>query len=238
MSRVPRGNTEQMQSVLATRPGRTLALSAAVFAGLVAAILLSEDVDRLDIRFVRFAQRETPDWLVDALRVLTYAGSAIVLGVVALVAATVLARRGRSRDAAFVIAASVAGLLVTQILKAAIRRARPELDAPLVQLATYSFPSGHVLAATATYGALAIVLYPWIRSRSGRIRVTVAVAALILLVAASRVVLGVHYLLDVTAGVVGGIALLSALLLVFERVPLRAGRLRRHEQAQRPGIDT
>lgn len=226
-----------MQSVLATRPARTLALSSAVFAGLVVAVLLSEDADRLDIRLVRFIHREAPEGLLDLMRVLTYAGSTIVLGVVALAAAIALSRRGRPRDAAFVVTAAVGGLLVTQLLKAAIRRSRPELDEPFVQLATYSFPSGHALAATATYGALAIVLAASMQTRRGRVLLAGALGTLVFLVATSRVVLGFHYLLDVTSGVAGGIALLSALLLVFEGVSTGDGRLSREQQPQRPRID-
>jgi undecaprenyl-diphosphatase len=131
----------------------------------------------------------------------------------------------------------VGGLLLTQLLKAAIRRSRPELDEPFVQLATYSFPSGHALAATATYGALAIVLAASMQTRRGRVLLAGALGALVFLVATSRVVLGFHYLLDVTSGVVGGIALLSALLLVFEGVSAGDGRLWREQQPQRPRID-
>jgi len=228
-----------MDSALARRSAVVLGVSTALFAILVAVLLLWDDVDRLDVRFVIWVHRTAPENVVDAMQVVTYAGSAIVLGVVALVSAVLLARRGRGHAAALLVAAAFGGLAATQILKAAIRRARPELDEPYLQLTTYAFPSGHALAATATYGALAMALYMSLRARRDRRLVLAAFGALILLIAASRVVLGVHYLLDVLAGTIGGVALLSALVVVFELAPHRRFRLgvRRDEQTQRPGID-
>lgn len=228
-----------MDSALARRSAVVLGASTVLFAILVAGLLLWDDVDRLDVRFVTWVRRTTPEHVVDAMQVVTYAGSGLVLGGVALTSAVLLARRGRGNAAAYVAGAAFGGLVATQILKAVIRRARPELDEPYVQLTTYAFPSGHALAATATYGALAIVLSVSIRARRERRLLVAGLAALIVLVAASRVVLGVHYLLDVLAGTIGGIALLSALVVVFELA--RHGRfrlgVRRHEQPQRTGID-
>jgi len=228
-----------MNSALARWAAVALGVSTALFAILVAVLLLWDDVDRLDVRFVTWVNRTAPEHVVDTMQVVTYAGSVLVLGPVALISAILLARRGRGHAAALVVAAAFGGLAATQILKAAIRRARPELDEPYVQLATYAFPSGHALAATATYGALAIVLYTSLRARRERRLVLAGFAALIVLVAASRVVLGAHYLLDVLAGTVGGVALLSALILAFELAPQGRVRLgvRRDEQTQRPGID-
>ena len=228
-----------MDSALARWSAVLLGVSTALFAIVVAVVLLWDGADRLDVRFVAWVNRIAPESLVDTMRVVTHAGSALVLVIVALLSGVLLARRGRVHAAAFVVAAAVGGLVTTQILKAAIRRARPELDEPYVQLTTYAFPSGHALAATATYGALAIVLYTSLRARRERHLLLAGLAALIVLVAASRVVLGAHYLLDVLAGTVGGIALLSALVLAFELAPHGSFRLgvRRDEQAQRPGID-
>jgi undecaprenyl-diphosphatase len=216
-----RARKEQLYAV-------NLALSAAVFAVFAAAALAWEDGAEADVRFVRWVHGNTPNALVDLMRVLTYLGSSIVLGSLALAAAVVLVRSGTSRTAAFVLTAFVASEVVDQVLKAAFRRARPELENPFLRLATYSFPSGHAFAATATYGALAVVLATG-ASRTGRAWIAASAAVLVAIVAASRVILGVHYLLDVLAGIAGGIGLLSGLLLVF---PGRLSGFGRQEQPE------
>jgi membrane-associated phospholipid phosphatase len=88
-------------------------------------------------------------------------------------------------------------MLLNYGLKLAVQRTRPVLENPILALNTYSFPSGHTAATTAFYGMLAAYLafrYP--RHR----RLWSAAAALpVLLVAYSRMALGVHYFGDVLA---------------------------------------
>ena len=47
------------------------------------------------------------------------------------------------------------GMVLNVLLKHSYQRMRPSFDAPLLSLPTYSFPSGHALAATVFYGLLA-----------------------------------------------------------------------------------
>jgi glycerophosphoryl diester phosphodiesterase len=73
--------------------------------------------------------------------------------------------------------------------------------------ASYGFPSGHALGAVCLWGALAL----HVRRRA----MTVAAVALIILIALSRLYLGVHFVGDVAGGlVVGGILLGGYALLI------------------------
>jgi membrane-associated phospholipid phosphatase len=213
-------------------------LSGLGFLALALAVVSWETVDRLDVRFVTWVHGAAPDELLEVMRVLTYAGSLVALGPIALGAALLLLRRGRQLAAAYVLAAFVVGQLVTQLLKLAFQRGRPELDDPYVQLSTYAFPSGHALGATATYGAIVVVLSLLAARR--KVLVGAALALLVLVVAASRVVLGAHYLLDVAGGVLAGLAVLSGLIVAFDAAPRHRARLAflgRNEQAQGTTLD-
>jgi membrane-associated phospholipid phosphatase len=218
-----------------------LAFATAAFAALAAAVLFWERADRLDVRFVSWVHRTAPETLVDVMEVLTYAGSAAILGPLAIAAGVLFLRSGRSGAALFVLVAFAGSQLIDQGLKAVFRRGRPDLEDPFVQLTTYAFPSGHAFGATATYGALALVLASAAAGRYRRLALLLAAATLILVVGASRVILGRHYLLDVSAGIVGGVALVSALLLALQHAPgvtfplvLFSG----NDQSQRQRLDT
>ncbi|HZX26368.1 MAG TPA: phosphatase PAP2 family protein [Telluria sp.] len=116
------------------------------------------------------------------------------------------------------------GLLLNVLLKYAFRRARPSVGEPLVNLASYSFPSGHANGATLLYLTLACWL--WARLPRGRARLATAAAlAMIVLVAASRVYLGAHYLTDVLAGMAEGTAWLTICmhLAAWRQAPRGAG---------------
>lgn len=80
----------------------------------------------------------------------------------------------------------------------------------------FGFPSGHALGTTVVFGALASQLA--IGSRRSRWAVaTIAVG----LVAFSRLVLGVHYLVDLVVGILAGAALLGTALHIGDHRPLR-----------------
>lgn len=94
-------------------------------------------------------------------------------------------------------------------VKVLVARARPVVEDALTHAPGYSFPSGHAANAAAASTTLVILLWPAL-GRRGR-AVAVATAALVTLVtAADRVLLGVHYPSDVTAGVALGAGLALA----------------------------
>lgn len=101
------------------------------------------------------------------------------------------------------------GMLLNVLLKHSYQRARPSFDAPLLTLPTYSFPSGHALAATVFYGVLACYLWTCAQSTAQRAGVALGAVLMVGLVAFSRLYLGVHYLTDVVAGVAEGLGWLA-----------------------------
>ncbi len=111
------------------------------------------------------------------------------------------------------------GMLLNEWLKVVVHRHRPFVDGPFVDWSGYSFASGHTIGATLLYGQLALFIVPAITSRRWR-TLTVATATLfVLLVGFSRIALGAHYLTDVLAGIVLGLAWLSFCLLILK--PMR-----------------
>lgn len=101
------------------------------------------------------------------------------------------------------------GMLLNVWLKHGYQRLRPSFEAPLLTLPTYSFPSGHALAATVFYGVLASYLWMCARNAAQRLAVALVAAMLVALVAFSRLYLGVHFLSDVLAGVAEGLGWLA-----------------------------
>lgn len=119
------------------------------------------------------------------------------------------------RAAAYALLVVPVGMLVNVSLKVLVQRARPAWDDPLVQLATYSFPSGHAAASTVFYGALCLLVFQCTGSRTWRALAAGVAVFMVLLVCASRLVLGAHYPADVIAGICVGMLC----LLAWQRLP-------------------
>jgi undecaprenyl-diphosphatase len=97
------------------------------------------------------------------------------------------------------------GWLTTIVVKLIVAQARPDLmDAihgPHATLATLSYPSGHVVFATALVTALAMILRGW------RAKVGLPFGILFVLVVAwSRLYVGAHYWTDAVGGILNGVA--------------------------------
>lgn len=209
-------------------PGRTVLL-ATVAVGLGAFVALWLLVGlrwgpllRLDTRAVTgahgFALHHS--WSPAVSRIVTDLGSPIAVDVVTVVAA-VLALARRWIATAIVIAAARLGELASvTVVKQVAERARPVFGQPLATAGGYSFPSGHAAGSAALYGVLVLLAVPALAGWR-RVAVVLAGTVFVLAVAASRVLLGVHYPSDVVAGMALGVAWAAA--------AVAAGRLRRAE---------
>jgi membrane-associated phospholipid phosphatase len=152
-------------------------------------------------------------WLLLAARSATTAGSPVVLNLIVLGAGLALLITGFWRGAVLLAVARVGELACETIVKVTMARPRPALLDPIAHAAGFSFPSGHAAGSAAVYGALVLLALPraarWARG------LLLAVAALLIgAVAASRVLLGVHYPSDVAAGAALGLAWVGAAALL------------------------
>lgn len=137
-------------------------------------------------------------WLVLHL---TWLGSQPVLAALVIGGCLIPWVTPRSRDKVVLMVGALTATGLNLGLKNWFGRARPGAESlPLVEEPYYSFPSGHAMISLVVYGILAYLI--WQRRRS-RI-VTAVLSLLVLLIAATRVYLAVHYPGDVIAGLVAG----------------------------------
>lgn len=156
-----------------------------------------------------------PYWVAEAVRDLTALGGVLLRVLFSIAALAVLVFLGLRREAALLVATLLSGWLVGLVLKWLVSRPRPDIVPHLAEAGGMSFPSGHSFNAALGLIAVALAFATFSRQRSVRWSVIGAAMAVSLLVAWSRVWLGVHYPTDVIAGWLGGAgwAFLAAALL-------------------------
>jgi undecaprenyl-diphosphatase len=172
------------------------------------------------------ADSVTTEWAVahrtPLLDGLTHAGTMmadtlVALGVTAVAVVVLRWRLGRWRESLIVVVAVVGELLIFLAITALVHRDRP----PVVRLdeapPTSSFPSGHTGAAVALYACLAVLLLRTVPRRPSARAMAAVGLAIPVIVAASRIYRGMHYLSDVVAGAIASGIWLAVVLVVLLR---------------------
>lgn len=120
-----------------------------------------------------------------------------------------LLRRGVRDLAVWVAVTMITGGVLNAVLKLIFERHRPEFLDPVARAAGYSFPSGHALNNALGAAVVLLVLLPFAHGWK-RIALWAGVIVVPLVTAYSRVLLGVHWTSDVTAGLLLGVAVVTA----------------------------
>lgn len=136
-------------------------------------------------------------------------GAWVVVGL-SILACALLIHARRYADALLVAVAVAVARALTMLCKLAFARERPACGDAIGMESTFAFPSGHASAATALYGALALLILRSGLPQRTRIAVAAVLALLIAAIGFSRVYLGVHYPSDVLGGVLLGAACVAA----------------------------
>lgn len=137
--------------------------------------------------------------LARALGVLTDLGGTPMLLWLLGVGVLWLVVRRQGRIALYVAVTALGAMGLNALVKELVGRARPVVEEPLSAQSGMSFPSGHALGSTVSYGVLLLVFLPVVGRRTRPLLAGVAVGA-VLVVGFTRMALGVHYLSDVLAG--------------------------------------
>ena len=178
-------------------------------------ILASDTILRADERFPEWlAGHRTPFW-TDVSYYGSLIGDAPVLVSIVVGVALGLVLTRRWRTASFLAQAGMVEFAVYGLAVLFITRLRPDVIRLDDLNNSHSFPSGHVAASTAIYGALALLLAAHFKALPLRIAIWSVAAALPIVVALSRMYRGEHHPIDVAAGALMGVgAILVALFAV------------------------
>lgn len=204
-------------------PRHALIAAAVCWTGFAAVVLLMlggkiEDIDKAGLLFWRAdggMVPRGPAWVLEAVRDTTALGGVFLRNLFAIAAIAALLFLRLRREAFLFAATVISAWGVNSAIKLLVGRERPTIVAHLTDAGGHSFPSGHSFNSAVVYIAMALAFAAFSRRRSVRWTIIASAAVATVLIAVSRVWLGVHYPSDVAAGWLGGAgwAFLAAALL-------------------------
>lgn len=192
--------------------------------------VLENEKFMIDLNAADFAENLATPGVTNFFAWITELGSVWALTVGSLIMFGVLwyfYQRKKWRIVYFVIAMGGVTILISG-LKAAFSRDRPNILKEYDGTG-YSFPSGHSTAPIVFYG---FIMYLVIRSKLNALAkwlINIFLGILILLIAFSRLPLGVHYFTDVIGGLALGLTWLVSCIAILEITLWHSGRKAKKE---------
>lgn len=175
-----------------------------------------------DERFVRFLARHRSGSLTEASLVGSIMAGGVVLPIIAGIAAVIAAVAKHWRLAGFLFFALAVESGSYRATTLVVHRQRPDVHRLENLPVDASYPSGHTAASIAVYWGIALLLTSRISNARARICIWTVAALIPVYVAFSRMYRGMHHPLDIAGGVVIGIAVLAAIVLVSRASGLAA----------------
>jgi undecaprenyl-diphosphatase len=159
------------------------------------------------------------------MQLVTWMGSSFFIIPLGIAVGGYLYLRGSTWRPFVMMAAAFAGAAALyDIVKPAVARTRPPAALQVGGPDTgWAFPSGHATQSIAFYGMLAIVLSLWYAPSRRRL-FAIGAALVVILVGASRLYLGVHWLTDVLGGYALGLAWMSLVMVASQLIDDRKRR--------------
>ncbi|MEO6387586.1 MAG: phosphatase PAP2 family protein [Croceibacterium sp.] len=204
-------------------PRKALAVSALCWLGFAVLVWLvttnrTGTLDQTGLLFWRTGDGlgpRGPKFLLEGVRDLTSLGGVLLRNLIAAGAVAALLFLKLRREAILLTLTVIGGWLVDFAVKTLVGRPRPLIVPHLTEAGGASFPSGHAFNSAVVYIAIALAFATMSARESVRYTIIGIAVALSLVVAWTRVWLGVHFPSDVAAGWLGGAgwAFLAAALL-------------------------
>lgn len=161
----------------------------------------------IDTFFYKLVTSNINDSATKFYRVITFLGSTkfiVFLCVAFLVLFIILKKKNTGL---IITGAILLSTIVNNVLKLIIRRERPDVI-KFVHESSFSFPSGHTMAAVTMYGILMYIVLKSGINKTLKIVLSIILGIIPILVAISRIYLGAHFTSDVVGAFIMSIILL------------------------------
>ena len=155
-------------------------------------------------------------WLDPIVKIITDINGLLGAALFSVAVVSLLVWKREYRNAAFYLAVVLGATSLFVFVKQLVVRSRPE--SAIIEIGGYSFPSGHTTMATAMAFGLYFIFSQKATSRTVKICLFSLALGWSILIASTRLYLGVHWFSDVVGGFGLGLFWVTAVRLLFPPV--------------------
>ncbi len=172
-------------------------------------------IEQFDTTVIHVVQGLETPLLTTILKGFTWIGKGTSVAFIAVIVFLVLFFIYHNRREALLFGITIGGTgLLNLLLKLYFQRERPDIYR-IMDANGFSFPSGHAMAAFSLYTIGAYLLWPHMKTMTSRLILVLLATFMILVIAVSRIYLGVHYPSDILGGFVASAFWLTLTILIF-----------------------
>ena len=164
-------------------------------------------------KFIPYIAKHRTKFATNYFKIITYAGSIYFLILVVLL---FLIFTKNKKDGLFAACNLICASAFCVIIKYIVRRVRPQNVTAIVETG-FSFPSAHAMLSVAVFAVLIYFAFKYLKNKPLKICLAIALTCLTFVVIYTRAYLGVHFVSDLLAGFVFGLALTITNILIYNK---------------------
>ncbi len=183
-------------------------------------LVVSNDLVSVNTSILIWIISHRIDFLTPFFLAMTSFGDIYIVGSITLIIFLFLVHKKVSYKIGVVLMSTFFAYAMAYLFKITTAIARPPMG--IIVENSYSFPSGHATLATAFFISILFVLWPEIKESRRKIFFSGATILIILLVAFSRMYLGVHWASDSLGGILLGLSVATFCIYVYKKFVIMA----------------
>jgi undecaprenyl-diphosphatase len=166
-----------------------------------------DDLARMDETVFAWLTAHQSPIIFSMMERFTNIGSGEIILFLTMITAAVLAIKRLWVYAVFTVTVSISGMFINLLFKMTFQRGRPgeardlEVFGYTMDITSYSFPSGHTMRIFLLSFILILLCHHFLKRQNLKVIIIVLLAAIPVLVAASRIMTGAHFFTDILAGI-------------------------------------
>ena len=192
----------------------------------ISVLSLQNRLTTIDQAIISSLTGDVSPFVASLMEAVTKLGSGEIILIITFIIAAILFFKKLYTQIVFLFTLTFGGIALNFFLKILFQRERPgemsviEVFGYSLEIASYSFPSGHTMRSVLLFTFLIYMSYYFIKNNTTKIGAIVIFSLMIIIISLSRIIVGAHFPSDIIAAVTISITWFYLCLILIQRLPI------------------